>query len=144
MTKYVVTVIVCLIMLLMSEAYNGTLTTLYRYLCYSTDGLTDGFILRSDVRYKEAKYGPTKSYSVWYAYTVDGELYTSNYVRHGLKTDLVSETITKYPKSKEVEVYYDPERPSVSVLEKSGISYAVGIQILGVIMLGLACLYVLS
>ena len=64
------------------------------------------------------------SYSVRvkYSYTVEGSNYEGNTIgfgtmSHNEKSD-AQEELKSYPKGKKIDVYYDPENPSDSVLKK--------------------------
>ena len=88
-------------------------------------------VLMSDIEKSETKskdpQGFTRtstSYSVrvTYAYTVEGNNYEGNTVgfgtvSHNERSD-AQEELKSYPKGKSIDVYYDPENPSDSVLKK--------------------------
>lgn len=88
-------------------------------------------IISSEIERKQSSskgpQGVTKtstSYSVRvkYSYTVEGSNYEGNTVgfgtmSHNEKSD-AQEELKSYPKGKTIDVYYDPENPSDSVLKK--------------------------
>ena len=88
-------------------------------------------VLMSDIEKSETKskdaQGFTRtstSYSVRvkYSYTVEGNNYEGNTVgfgtmSHNERSD-AQEELKSYPKGKTIDVYYDPENPSDSVLKK--------------------------
>jgi len=91
-----------------------------------TATVTSSEIEKTESRSKDAQ-GFTRtstSYSVrvQYAYTVEGSSYEGNTVgfgtmSHNERSD-AQEELKSYPKGKTIDVYYDPEHPSDSVLKK--------------------------
>ena len=91
-----------------------------------TATITSSEIEKTESRSKDAQ-GFTQtstSYSVrvTYAYTVEGNNYEGNTVgfgtmSHNERTD-AQEELKSYPQGKSIDVYYDPENPSDSVLKK--------------------------
>ena len=91
-----------------------------------TATITSSRIEKKESRSKDAQ-GFTKtstSYSVRveYTYTVKGSNYEGNTVGFGIishneRSD-AQEELKSYPKGKTIDVYYDPENPSDSVLKK--------------------------
>jgi hypothetical protein len=91
-----------------------------------TATITSSEIEKTESRSKDAQ-GLTQtstSYSVrvTYAYTVEGNNYEGNTVgfgtmSHNERTD-AQEELKSYPQGKSIDVYYDPENPSDSVLKK--------------------------
>jgi hypothetical protein len=91
-----------------------------------TATITSSEIEKTESRSKDAQ-GFTQtstSYSVrvTYAYTVEGNNYEGNTVgfgtmSHNERSD-AQEELKSYPKGKTIDVYYDPENPSDSVLNK--------------------------
>ena len=91
-----------------------------------TATITSSEIEKTESRSKDAQ-GFTQtstSYSVTvkYSYTVEGSNYEGNTVgfgtmSHNERSD-AQEELKSYPKGKTIDVYYDPENPSDSVLNK--------------------------
>jgi hypothetical protein len=91
-----------------------------------TATITSSEIEKTESRSKDAQ-GFTQtstSYSVrvTYAYTVEGNNYEGNTVgfgtmSHNERSD-AQEELKSYPQGKSIDVYYDPENPSDSVLKK--------------------------
>lgn len=91
-----------------------------------TATITSSEIEKTESKSKDAQ-GFTQtstSYSVrvTYAYTVEGSGYEGNTIgfgtmSHNEKSD-AQEELKSYPKGKTIDVYYDPENPSDSVLKK--------------------------
>ena len=91
-----------------------------------TATITSSDIEKTESRSKDAQ-GFTQtstSYSVTvkYSYTVEGSNYEGNTVgfgtmSHNERSD-AQEELKSYPKGKTIDVYYDPENPSDSVLNK--------------------------
>ena len=91
-----------------------------------TATITSSEIEKTESRSKDAQ-GFTQtstSYSVTvkYSYTVEGRNYEGNTVgfgtmSHNERSD-AQEELKSYPKGKTIDVYYDPENPSDSVLNK--------------------------
>ena len=91
-----------------------------------TATITSSEIEKTESRSKDAQ-GFTRtstsfSVRVTYAYTVEGSNYEGNTVgfgtmSHNERSD-AQEELKSYPKGKTIEVYYDPENPSDSVLKK--------------------------
>ena len=91
-----------------------------------TATITSSEIEKKESRSKDAQ-GFTRtstSYSVrvQYAYTVEGSSYEGNTIGFGImshneKSD-AQEELKSYPNGKTIDVYYDPENPSDSVLKK--------------------------
>jgi hypothetical protein len=91
-----------------------------------TAAITSSEIEKTESRSKDAQ-GFTRtstsfSVRVTYAYTVEGSNYEGNTVgfgtiSHNERSD-AQEELKSYPKGKTIEVYYDPENPSDSVLKK--------------------------
>jgi hypothetical protein len=91
-----------------------------------TATVTSSEIEKKESRSKDAQgfTRTSKSYSVrvQYAYTVEGSNYEGNTVgfgtmSHNERSD-AQEELKSYPKGKTIDVYYDPENPSDSVLKK--------------------------
>ena len=91
-----------------------------------TATITSSEIEKTESRSKDAQ-GFTRtstsfSVRVTYAFTVEGSNYEGNTVgfgtmSHNERSD-AQEELKSYPKGKTIEVYYDPENPSDSVLKK--------------------------
>ena len=91
-----------------------------------TATITSSEIEKTESRSKDAQ-GFTRtstsfSVRVTYAYTVEGSNYEGNTVgfgtmSHNERSD-AQEELKSYPKGKTIEVYYDPENPSDSVIKK--------------------------
>ena len=91
-----------------------------------TATITSSEIEKTESRSKDAQ-GFTRtstsfSVRVTYAYIVEGSNYEGNTVgfgtmSHNERSD-AQEELKSYPKGKTIEVYYDPENPSDSVLKK--------------------------
>ena len=91
-----------------------------------TATITSSGIEKKESRSKDAQ-GFTRtstsfSVRVTYAYTVEGSNFEGNTVgfgtmSHNERSD-AQEELKSYPKGKTIEVYYDPENPSDSVLKK--------------------------
>ena len=91
-----------------------------------TAAITSSEIEKTESKSKDAQ-GFTQtstSYgvSVEYSYTVEGSNYVGNTVgfgtmSHNERSDALEE-LKSYPKGKTIDVYYDPENPSDSVLNK--------------------------
>ena len=91
-----------------------------------TATITSSEIEKTESRSKDAQ-GFTRtstsfSVRVTYAYTVEGSNYEGNTVgfgtmSHNERSD-AQEELKSYPKGKTIDVYYDPENPSDSVLKK--------------------------
>ena len=64
---------------------------------------------------------PTYSANISYSYSVEGSNYTSGTVSFGQygssDSDHAREIVSRYPVNKEVDVFYNPEKPETSVLE---------------------------
>ncbi len=88
---------------------------------------TEGRILSSDVKkgiYRGTRiWGTGISYgaAISYEYSLNGESFSSNKVLFGevsgVSGDAARAYVKKYPKGTRVSVFYDPDNPSVAVLE---------------------------
>ncbi len=84
---------------------------------------TDGVVIRTEIQESSGNSKKTYLGRVYYRYTVDGNEYKSNQRRFGdnvYSSNHASavEVTRNYPKGKKVEVFYDPQQPSVAVLER--------------------------
>ncbi len=90
----------------------------------------------------------TRSPRIRYTYTVNGQTYENERVHAKLSAESCETVLSKYPKGKSVDVYYNPETPAKSLLEPGfssqralpGILFLAVIQIL-LISLGCAVLW---
>ncbi len=77
---------------------------------------TTGMITRSELR-RTGRGGMGRKAELEYSYYVNGQLIENERIRFGGIDILPSHTLEKYPRGMEVDVYFDPENPSESVLE---------------------------
>ncbi len=82
---------------------------------------TLGRIMHSSVINSKGRYNLAKYY-VRYSYEVRGRKYTGDRVRFGGNINFNStharSTISRYPKDREVVVFYHPHHPNISTLER--------------------------
>ena len=111
-----------------------------------------GFVMESRVESKTSKGSDNRQDTSYYAkvvyrYEIETAEYTCDTVsfgEHGTnKPDHAREIVKRYPKGKEVKVYYDPEKPKTAVLEpgvtwSSYLPLGLGIVFVGV---GVACCF---
>ncbi|OAI54783.1 hypothetical protein AYO44_14225 [Planctomycetaceae bacterium SCGC AG-212-F19] len=108
-----------LLVLLFAIGYTGIVIQSMRW------PIAPGRIISSGVQeYQVTDEGTTSTHykvSVVYAYEVNGRKYTGDRLRMGIVisgtlTALAKRTARRYPVGDEVEVYYNPKKPSESVL----------------------------
>lgn len=97
-----------------------------------TYAITDGKIIESNISHTGVHGG--WKFNISYEYFVEDTQYRSNIVHYGYQTSsdksYAEGYITKYPIEKTVVVYFDPNNPSLSVLEPEvkwfGLAYYIG------------------
>lgn len=112
-------VMVAAICLFIAQVSLGLVTTTTDYFRADLDARTQGTIEESAKVY--ARSGRYVSghyrYRVRYSYEVGGMRYTSTQVNYSLPNTEPEAVVARYPVGKEVAVYYDSARPTLSVLE---------------------------
>lgn len=105
--------------LFIAEVSLGLVATTANYFRADLDARTQGTIEESAKvyarpgRYLTGHY----RYRVRYSYEVGGTRYTSTQVSYSLPNAEPEAVVTRYSVGKDVVVYYDPMRPTLSVLE---------------------------
>lgn len=113
----------------------------------------NGIVFRSEVEVTEDRRSrssgtSTSSYSyqpvVNYQYFVNDTKNTGDTIRYGLVTNkhMAEKTVAKYPKKREVVVYYNPDKPKQSVLEPGYSGGLLFMPIMGLIVIGCGLLSV--
>ncbi|MDQ2077663.1 DUF3592 domain-containing protein [Marinimicrobium sp. ABcell2] len=85
--------------------------------------------------------GAPATYSILYSYYVGDDLFISRVVSGHDFSQRVKETLSKYEKGQVVVVHYDSRRPGYSVIEKTGISFLVGLKMFFVLLTPLTYLF---
>jgi Protein of unknown function (DUF3592) len=101
-----------------------------------------GRVMHSNVVNTKGRYSQAKYY-VRYSYEVRGRKYTGDRVRFGGTINVnpahARSTISRYPKDREVVVFYHPRRPNVSTLERKVSGYVFILLPIGLFMTTAIC-----
>ncbi len=100
---------------------NDSFFRLYHYVKTDINGSTKGEITSAKlVRYKRAKRDHIQ-HEIYYTYTVNERLYSSNWVSFKKNDFHTAHTaVDRYPRGKEVIVWFDKDAPEIGLLEKTG------------------------
>ena len=79
---------------------------------------TRGTVLSATVQVGSNTRSRHEAPLVVYAYQVNGQMFQGHRVRTNGTTDNASETLARYPAGASVIVYYDPDDPANSALER--------------------------
>lgn len=77
---------------------------------------TQGTVLSSTLQVRQQGASRVEVPLVLYAYQVDGQKYRGERIRCGGPSG--GDAVTRYPAGARVDVFYDPQDPSVAVLER--------------------------
>jgi Protein of unknown function (DUF3592) len=101
-----------------------------------------GRIMHSSVINRKGRYN-LANYYVRYEYEVRGRKYTGDRVRFGGAINAnpadARSTVFRYPKDREVIVFYHPRRPNVSTLERKVLRYVFACLPIGLLITGAIC-----
>ncbi|MBI2499233.1 DUF3592 domain-containing protein [Candidatus Woesearchaeota archaeon] len=92
-----------------------------------------GKIIHSDIQIqRDIRHGPNYSPTILFEYFINGTKYFSNRISFGgTSTGLIGiqRILIKYPVGSDVLVYYNPQKPQISILEP-GITFSIIIFLL--------------